>query len=197
MRADKELKTGSLEQPFKRTPRTVGSTKKWRTSSSPFWDFDPGGGWATRTTKPKASKRRFEKLIEESPNRSQALIEGAAPLTCESCWISDQECAGLSVAQQVDRFLARNRRLIPEPGRIPCKPYQNKLSANCAINFLPSFNLLDMMRSDFERLAVGIRRGRVGRVPTRCVSWNSFIDVRHFMNSIRQVPSVDELTKDL
>lgn len=56
MSADKELKTGSFEHPFKRTPRTVGSTKKWRTSSS-LPPFEPGGGCATRTTKPKASRK--------------------------------------------------------------------------------------------------------------------------------------------
>ena len=45
-KAESDVKTGSLEQPFKRTPRVVGSTKKCRTNSSLFGPFDwmPGGG---------------------------------------------------------------------------------------------------------------------------------------------------------
>lgn len=47
-----------------------------------------------------------------------------------------------------------------------------------------------MMRSDFERLAVcSCRYGGVRRVSSRCVSRNSFVRVRHFMDSVRQVPS--------
>lgn len=45
-RADSDVNTGSFEHPFNRTPRVVGSTKKWRTNSSPAGPFDwtPGGG---------------------------------------------------------------------------------------------------------------------------------------------------------
>lgn len=50
-------------------------------------------------------------------------------------------------------------------------------------------NLLDVMCSDFKRLAVGVWNGRIVGVATWRVSWYSFIDVGHFMNSIRQVPS--------
>lgn len=56
------MKTGSLEQPFKRTPRVVGSTKKWRTNSSPVpFNGTPGGGWATFNTKPNAFANLFKR----------------------------------------------------------------------------------------------------------------------------------------
>lgn len=56
------MKTGSLAQPFRRTPRVVGSTKKCRTSSSPGGPFEatPGGGCATLITKPNA----FANVVE-------------------------------------------------------------------------------------------------------------------------------------
>lgn len=64
------MKTGSCCNPFNRTPRAVGSMRKWRMSSSPVLcdlDCTLEGTVATRSAIPKAPGKEFESRTTKVP----------------------------------------------------------------------------------------------------------------------------------
>jgi len=76
MSAAKEANVGSLEHPFKRTPREVGSIRKWRTRSSGVGGgresaareaATEAGSSETRKARPKAPGKELESLTTNVP----------------------------------------------------------------------------------------------------------------------------------
>lgn len=66
-RADSELKTGSFWQPFRRTPRDVGSMRKCRTSSSGDFIWTLDGTVDTFKAMPNAPGNEFESRTTNVP----------------------------------------------------------------------------------------------------------------------------------
>lgn len=106
------MKTGSLEHPFKRTPRVVGSTKKWRTSSSPVpFNCTPGGGWATFNTKPNA----FANLHKEKQDKviiSKRIVNDTKPKNTWSTYVVESRTKKLPGGAFRKSAMASSREIV-------------------------------------------------------------------------------------